>query len=203
MKRHNDIIKKRFRGFLPVVIDVETAGVNANTDALLEIAAVLVHPTNDSNTWHPHEHHHWHLQPFPGTKINQKALEINGIDPTHPFRLAIPEKQALTELFTIVKQHLNKTQCQRAVLVGHNAHFDLNFIRAACARQGISQMPFHDFTCLDTATMAAVSYGETVLAKALKKADIDFDSQQAHSALYDTTVTAKLFCQIINHNPIE
>ena len=35
-------IAYRFRGFLPVVIDVETGGFNAQTDALLEIAAVLI-----------------------------------------------------------------------------------------------------------------------------------------------------------------
>ena len=32
----------RFRGFYPVVIDVETAGFNAKTDALLEIAAITL-----------------------------------------------------------------------------------------------------------------------------------------------------------------
>ncbi len=218
MKKKLSLIQKRFRGFLPVVIDVETAGVNPNTDALLELAAVMVHPIEDSarensagegsaregsaregTVWQAHESHHWHIMPAEGTKINPKALAINGIDPDHPFRFAIPEEEALTALFKAVNKQLNNTRCQRALLVGHNAHFDLNFIRAACDRCGIKKMPFHSFTCLDTATMSALVYGETVLAKALEKAQIAFDASQAHSAIYDTQVTAELFCKIVNH----
>ena len=201
MKKKLNLIQQRFRGFLPVVIDVETAGVNSNTDALLELAAVMVHPTESTacTAWKAHESHHWHIMPAEGTKINPKALAINGIDPDHPFRFAIPEEEALTALFKAVNKQLNNTRCQRALLVGHNAHFDLNFIRAACDRCGIKKMPFHAFTCLDTATMSALVYGETVLAKALEKAQIAFDASQAHSAIYDTQVTAELFCKIVNH----
>ncbi|MCH2455158.1 MAG: ribonuclease T, partial [Idiomarina sp.] len=36
------LMKKRFRGYMPGVVDVETAGFNAKTDALIEIAAVLL-----------------------------------------------------------------------------------------------------------------------------------------------------------------
>jgi ribonuclease T len=201
MTAKNIAINKRFRKFLPVVIDVETAGVNHHTDALLEIAAVFVHPTDDDSTWHPHQNHQWHVEPFEGGKLNQSALDINGIDPFHPFRLAISEKDALTELFQHTQQALTQTQCSRALLVGHNAHFDLGFIHQACLRAGIKQMPFHAFTCFDTATLAGLAYGETVLAKALNKANINFDTTQAHSALYDATVTAQLFCQIINESP--
>ena len=35
------LVSNRFRGFLPVVVDVETAGFNSETDALLEIAAIF------------------------------------------------------------------------------------------------------------------------------------------------------------------
>ncbi len=38
----NTPMEKRFRGFLPVVVDVETGGFNEITDALLQIAAVMV-----------------------------------------------------------------------------------------------------------------------------------------------------------------
>mgnify|MGYP000433393118 CR=1 FL=1 len=112
----NNTIRQRFRGFLPVVVDVETAGVNASTDALLEVAAVMVHPLETSPHWHPHESHHWHVEPAEGTKLHQKALDITGIDPFHPFRLAIPEAEALKALFKAVNQQLNATKCQRAVL---------------------------------------------------------------------------------------
>ncbi len=195
-------INKRFRGFLPIVVDVETAGVDATTDALLELAAIPVHPSQEDRTWHPHDSQHWHIEPFEGGKLRQAALDITGIDPYHPFRFAVTEKEALTELFEYIRAWLKETACRRAVLVGHNAHFDLGFIRAACTRTDIKQMPFHAFTCLDTATMAALVYGETVLAKALQKANIAFDDSQAHSAVYDATVTAQLFCQIVNQQAI-
>jgi ribonuclease T len=58
--------------------------------------------------------------------------------------------------------------------------------------------PFHSFTSLDTATLAAVTLGETVLARAAKRAKIPFDVNQAHSAGYDAERTAELFCYMVN-----
>jgi len=42
MTQPSSLLAQRFRGYYPVVIDVETAGFNAKTDALLEIAATLL-----------------------------------------------------------------------------------------------------------------------------------------------------------------
>ena len=35
-------LSQRFRGYLPIVVDVETGGFNESTDALLQIAAVII-----------------------------------------------------------------------------------------------------------------------------------------------------------------
>ena len=59
----------RFRGFLPVVIDVETGGFNSQTDALLEIAAVLIEMRSDG-TLARGETHRYHVKPFPGRISN-------------------------------------------------------------------------------------------------------------------------------------
>ena len=76
---------RRFRGFLPVVVDVETGGFNAATDALLEIAAVpLVLDADD--LLQPGSVQSFHVQPFPGANIEAAALAVNGIDPYHPLR---------------------------------------------------------------------------------------------------------------------
>jgi len=194
-------IKKRFDGFLPVVIDVETGGCQYQKDALLEIAAVLV-DMNEEGTLEPQETFACHVTPFEGAHIDPEALKITGIDPFHPFRFAIPEKEALQQLFEFVRDALKKSECRRAVLVGHNAHFDLSFIQAATKRCHFKGSPFHAFTCFDTATLGGLMYGKSVLAKALKLADIPFDKNEAHSAIYDAEQTAELFCKIVNACPL-
>jgi ribonuclease T len=191
------LIAERFRGFLPVVIDVETGGFNPNTDALLEIAAVLIEIQGDG-TFVPGPSWRFHVQPFPGANIEPASLAVNGIDPTHPLRPAIPEKEALTRIFQEIRRAVKDSGCTRAVLTGHNAFFDLNFLNAAVARTEIKRNPFHPFSCFDTATLAGIAVGQTVLAKALQVAKISFDTGEAHSAAYDAQKTAELFCFICN-----
>jgi len=190
-------LSRRFRGLLPIVVDVETSGLNAATDALLEIAAVTL-TMNEEGKLCREQTYTYHVEPFPGARLEKEALEITGIDPTYPLRFAIPERQALYRIFAAVKQQMEKTQCYRAVLVGHNAWFDLSFVLAAARRSGIRYNPFHTFTTLDTASLAGVALGETVLARAARRARIPFDITQAHSASYDAERTAELFCHIAN-----
>ena len=191
------MIAERFRGFLPVVIDVETGGFNPNTDALLEIAAVVIEIRGDGEFF-PGDSWRYHVQAFPGANIEAAALAVNGIDPDHPLRAAVPEKEAITKIFQEVRRAVKDHNCTRAVLTGHNAFFDLNFLNAAVARADIKRNPFHPFSCFDTATLAGVALGQTVLAKALQVARIPFDTSEAHSAVYDAQKTAELFCFICN-----
>jgi len=194
-------IKDRFRGFLPVVVDVETAGFNPKTDALLEVAMVTLQ-MNDTGRLKPKQTFDRNILPFQGANIEQSALKFIGMeDPFHPFRGAISEKQALKELFEVIKKEVKAAQCTRAILVGHNAFFDLNFILAAADRHKLKS-PFHQFSTLDTVSLAGLAYGQTVLAKAMEKAKIDWDNSMAHSAVYDTEKTAELFCKIVNQWPL-
>jgi ribonuclease T len=194
---YNSAMAQRFRGYLPVVVDVETGGFDSSKDALLEIAATTI-AMDRQGMLYPAETHAYHLIPFEGANIDPKALEFNGIDPAHPFRDALPEKEALCLLFTPIRKAVKASGCKRAILVGHNAFFDLGFLNAAVERTGIKRNPFHPFSTFDTVTLAGVAYGQTVLAKAAKAAGLDWDSSEAHSAIYDTEQTAKLFCGIIN-----
>jgi ribonuclease T len=187
----------RFRGFLPVVIDVECGGFNPNTDALLEIAAVLLEIQADGML-KPGESWRFHVQPFEGAKLEAASLAITGIDPFHPLRPAISEKEALTRLFKEIRRAMKDNDCTKAILVGHNACFDLNFLNAAIARTQIKRNPFHPFSSFDTATLGGVAYGQTVLGKALQAAGIAWDSNEAHSAAYDAMRTAELFCAVCN-----
>ena len=189
-------IKHRFRGFLPVVVDVETAGVEPHNNALLEMCIVLL-DINEQGYFTPAEHYFEHILPFEGAVLDAKSLAFNHIDPFQPLRFAVDEKLALERLFAPINKALKQTHCQRAVLVGHNAWFDLLFIKEAIKRTGIKS-PFHAFTCFDTATLAGLIYGQTVLAKAAKAAGISFDPNEAHSAIYDAEKTAELFCVMMN-----
>ncbi len=187
----------RFRGFLPVVVDVETGGFNSHTDALLEIAAVILGVDEHGNLV-PRQTVFSHVQAFPGANIEKASLEVNGIDPDHPLRLAKPELEALTHIFKPIRQAVSEQGCSRAILVGHNAHFDLGFLNAAIARSGVKRSPFHPFSAFDTVTLAGAALGQTVLAKALIASGLGYDAREAHSAIYDAERTAELFCLLIN-----
>lgn len=188
---------RRFRSFLPVVVDVETAGFNARTDALLEVAAVILR-MDKHGYLHMEETHSCHVEPFKGANLEPEALAFTGIDPYHPFRLAQPEHEALESIFKPVRNAVKRNDCSRAILVGHNPSFDLGFIYAAAERTKIKRNPFHPFSSFDTATLGGLAYGQTVLARAVQAADISWDSKEAHSAVYDAEKTAELFCTIVN-----
>jgi ribonuclease T len=187
----------RFRGFLPVVVDVETGGFNSKTDALLEIAAVLV-DFGDGGVLTRGETVRYHVRPFEGANMDPASLAVNGIDPNHPLRPAIDERDALQRIFREVRRAVRDNRCQRAILVGHNAAFDLGFVNEAVERSAIKRNPFHPFSCFDTATLCGVAFGQTVLARAVAAAGFDWDEDSAHSAAYDAEITADLFCEIVN-----
>jgi ribonuclease T len=190
-------LSQRFRGFLPVVVDIETAGFNPKRDALLEIAAVLLqYDLNDR--LQPTETHACHVEPFPGAHLDEKSLQFTGIDPYHPFRFAKPEADALRQIFQPVRRAVRESACTRAILVGHNPGFDLSFLNAASERNRIKRNPFHPFSSFDTATLAGLAFGQTVLARAAFAAGLEWDEEQAHSAKYDAERTAQLFCTIVN-----
>ena len=192
-------VAKRFRGFLPVIVDIETAGFNAATDAMLEIAAVTV-TVNDEQQWCIDDVVSKHVNPFEGANLDQASLEFTGIDPDHPFRkqIAVNETEALAEIFKPIRKKIKEHRCSRAILVGHNASFDLGFLNACVERNNLKRNPFHPFSTFDTATMAGLAYGQTVLSRAAVAAGLTWDDKEAHSARYDAEQTAKLFCEIVN-----
>ena len=197
MTSEKTLFSKRFRGYLPVVVDIETSGFDPARNAMLEIAAVI--PEMDANgRLSILEIHSAHVNPFPGASLDESALAFNKIDPHHPFRFALDEKDALHKIFHPVRAAIKRNGCTRAILVGHNPAFDIGFLNAAVARTGLKKNPFHPFSTFDTATLSGLVYGQTVLAKAAKAAGLAWDNQEAHSAAYDAEQTARLFCGIVN-----
>jgi ribonuclease T len=190
-------LAQRFRGFLPVIVDIETSGFNPKKNALLEIAAVIVE-FNSHNDLEITERYSTHVVPFKNSELDAAALKFNGIDPFHPFRMAIDEKDALDMLFKPIKHAVKRNNCTRAILVGHNPAFDIGFLNAAIQRTQIKRSPFHPFSTFDTATLGGLAYQQTVLAKIAQTAGLEWDNDKAHSALYDAEKTAELFCMIVN-----
>lgn len=190
------VMSQRFRGFLPVVVDLETGGFDPHTNPILDVAAVTVRFEDERLS--VGEHWQQAVHPYPGAVLNPAALKVTGIDPFDAGRAAVTEGEALRMLFRLVRQALKREHCQRAVLVAHNAAFDQQFLNRAVDRAGVKRNPFHPFTFIDTASLAAVTYGHTVLSEACARADIDFDREQAHDALYDAERTAQLFCAVVN-----
>ena len=187
----------RFRTYLPVVIDVETGGFNSETDAILEISAVILSMDNEGDLV-INQTFFSRVIPFDGSNIEDSALKFTGIDPYHPLRVARPEKVIFQNMFKLVREAMKSNSCKRAILVGHNSHFDHSFLNAASERNNLKRNPFHPFSSFDTATLSGLAYGQTVLARACDAAEIEFDNNEAHSARYDAEKTAELFCKIVN-----
>ena len=190
------MLKDRFRKYLPVVVDLETGGFNSKENAILEIAITLIEEIDEFLV--VGDTHRYHIEPYEDLIIEDESLEFTKIKLDHPLRNAVSEKDALKELFTIINKEKSKYQCSRAILVGHNAHFDLSFLNEAISRNNIKRSPFHPFSVLDTVSLGALATQQTVLARICDSLSIDYDSNEAHSAAYDSKVTAKVFCRVIN-----
>ncbi len=191
-------MKDRFRGFLPVVVDVETGGFNEKTDALLQIAAVML-DINEQGKFIRTDTHTCHITPFEGANLEPASMAINGIDVDHPLRMAINEKDALVKIFKPIREAIKQHGCKRAILIGHNANFDLKFINEASVRNNIKRNPFHLFSTFDTVSLAGLAYGQTVLSRSVQAAGLPWNNADAHSAIYDAEQTAELFCTIVNN----
>ena len=191
------LLNQRFRKYLPVVVDLETGGFDPINNAILEIAVTLI-GQNDKYELVVLDTYRYHIDPYEDLIVEQESLDFTKIKLDHPLRKAVSEKEALTELFKIINKAKSEYSCSRAILVGHNAHFDLAFIKESIKRNNIKKSPFHPFSVLDTVSLGAIHTQQTVLARVCESMNIDYDSNEAHSAAYDAEITAKVFCNIIN-----
>ena len=192
-------LNERFRSYLPVVVDLETGGFDSENNPLLELACTFVNISDEQLC--AADSHEWCISPFEGSVADPASLKVTGIDLTDPNRNGQDEHEAITEFFQLIRKEMKEQKCKRAIMVAHNASFDHGFLHAAASRCAIKRSPFHPFTTIDTASLSAVAYGHTVLSEACKRAGIDFNNQNAHSAAYDTARTADLFCKIVNQWP--
>ena len=190
-------IADRFRGFLPVVLDLETGGFNPGTDAVLEVA-ICVLQMDDFGRLRRAETISVDVKPFEGAVIDPRSLEFTGIDLDDPERNPLVEKEALRQICLPVRKEVRATGCQRAIMVAHNPIFDLGFLNAMIERTAYKRSPFHPFSSFDTATIGGLVFGQTVLSRAVQAAGLEWNEANAHSAAYDAEKTADLFCSAVN-----
>ena len=195
--------KDRFRGYLPVVIDLETGGFNVDEHPLLELACTFLNWDDANRMLEVGQTHAWDVVPYPGSVVDPASLKVTGIDLSSERREAIEEKVVLNEFFKLVRTQMKQNGCHRSVMVAHNASFDASFLNRSVMRAGIKRNPFHPFTTIDTAALGAVAFGHTVLSEVCRRANVEFQHVEAHSAKYDAERTAQVFCRIVNNWPLD
>ncbi|MDY5323890.1 MAG: exonuclease domain-containing protein, partial [Succinivibrio sp.] len=96
-------ISQRFREFLPVIVDVETAGFDPQKDALLEVAMMTV-KFDEKGRLVPDELFSANIRPFEGANINQSNIDFLGIDPFDESRNLQTESEALIPMFKAISK---------------------------------------------------------------------------------------------------
>ena len=159
-----------------VVFDIETTGFSAEADRIIEIGAVKVEKG----------------------QITEKFSTF--VNPKRPIPFRITELTSITDDMVIDAPEIEVVLPQflefvgDAVLVAHNASFDVGFIEQNCKNQGLDTQ----FTSVDTVALGRVllpslsKYKLDVVAKAL-----GISLENHHRAVDDAGATAKIFVKFI------
>ena len=151
-----------------VVLDFETTGLNPNMDEIIEIGAVRLE--------HGREVGEFSQLIDPGRAIPEKVVELTGINAA-----MLAGQPTLAEVFPKFAEFL-----EGAVLVAHNASFDMAFLRRAFQRFGKEL----DAPILDTLALARNAYKELrnhKLGTVCKHLDVSL--KNAHRAVHDARAT--------------
>lgn len=191
------LMEERFDGYYPIVIDIETGGLDKNSHPILQIGAVAL-SFNKEGKMIPYSECKINLHPTRDTTCHPHSLAIHGINPYDLQRKAVAPALALTALCKFVRQAQRAHGCRRSLIVGHNVSFDAQFIHTYIEKYKVKRSPFHPFVNFDTTSIAGLLTGSTKLLEAVQRLGITYDSEQAHDALYDAYITAQLFCKSTN-----
>ncbi|WP_369824892.1 PolC-type DNA polymerase III [Sporosarcina sp. P13] len=160
-----------------VVFDVETTGLSAVYDTIIELAAVRVRNGEiiDRFERFANPHH----------PLSSVTTNLTGI--TDDMVKDAPEVSEVMEEFV---EFIGD-----AVLIAHNASFDMGFFYASCKR---AKIDVPAYPVIDTLELSRFLYPELRnhrLNTLAKKFDIELT--QHHRAIYDTEATAYLFLRLL------
>ncbi|MEY8337181.1 PolC-type DNA polymerase III [Lachnospiraceae bacterium 62-35] len=159
-----------------VVFDLETTGLSPEKNRIIEIGGVKVEKGRITDRFSTFVN--------PDVPIPYEIEKLTGINDNMVLSAPMIE-QALPEFLDF---------CKDAVLVGHNASFDVGFIAYNCRRQGISFSP----TVVDTVALAQMllpglnRYKLDMVAKALGISLLNH-----HRAVDDAKATAEIFLKFV------
>ncbi len=195
-----DLASRRFRGFLPVVIDVETGGFH-----LAAPTRCWRSPPSSSRWTTPAgcaaaRRMRFTCKPFEGARLDPVSLEVNGIDPWHPLRPAIDEADALQRLFreirTAIRAHALPARHSRRATTRPSIWASSTRRSSAPASSAIRFIRSRAST---PRRSAASALGQTVLRARRAAGGHRMGSAAARTrAAYDAERTADLFCHICN-----
>jgi len=159
-----------------VVFDIETTGFSPVNNRIIEIGAVKVKGGEIADKFSAFVN--------PDVPIPFEIEKLTGINDSM-VKDAPYIEQVLPEFLSF---------CEGAVLVAHNAGFDMSFIKENALRQGI----FRKFTCVDTLGIARIllpHQGKHTLDAVAKAMGVSLENH--HRAVDDAQATAEIFVKFI------
>ena len=179
-KRRGNMVLKQNHCTAPtsyIVIDVETTGLNPNTDEIIEIGAVKIKDSLKVDEFNTLVLTH---KPIPS-----KVSEITGITQDKINTLGVPISDVIVKMIAFIGD---------LPIVCHNASFDRNFIVEACKKENITFEP----TTIDTLSLARsvikglVNYKLETLAN-----HFSIVNDNPHRSMNDCEVTWQLYEKLI------
>lgn len=175
-----------------VAFDVETTGLSAVYDNIIELAGVRMAKGNVESTFEE--------LIDPSRKLSETIINLTGIT-DDMLKGSKEEKQVLKEFLEFI---------DGAILVAHNASFDIGFVNKALVRHGLKELTNPVIDTLELARFLHPEFKSHRLNTLAKKYDVHLE--QHHRAVYDSESTgylAWIFLQeaeeeygIVNHKEL-
>lgn len=164
-----------------IIFDTETTGLDAREDRVIEFGGIeLVNKFPTGRTFH----HYINPQ---GRAVHPEALAVHGISDDQ-----LVGKPTFRELAGELAAFLDG-----AMLVAHNANFDIGFLNAEFARLG---MPAVDpGVVIDTLALARRKHpmGPNSLDALCRRYGIDNSHREKHGALLDSELLAEVYVELM------
>ncbi|HRM38276.1 MAG TPA: PolC-type DNA polymerase III, partial [Trichococcus flocculiformis] len=155
-----------------VVFDVETTGLSAVYDTIIELAGVKMYKGNVIETFEEFIN--------PGHPLSQTTIQLTGIT-DDMVRDSKPEKTVLEEFAAFA---------EGTILVAHNASFDMGFLNNSYERYGMAEAPQPVIDTLEMSRFLHPQLKSHRLNTLAKRYGVGLE--QHHRAVYDSETTGAL-----------
>lgn len=175
-----------------LMIDTETTGIDPLKHRVLTLGSISVN-YDDAHRLNVCGEQEWKITLEPNTPVSLEAIAVNKIDLAEHNAIALPEIEVIRDFVRFSSRFMNGKQFP--VLLGWNLAFDVSFLKAAFARNGL-HWPFY-FIDFDVSSLWKMQklFGENEPAFGGLKdaARVLLQKSVAHGALAD----AKLQLEVL------